>query len=236
MSQFLCLNWRPSTRMNLPSRPSPTGITGKRKVTVSESASWRVTQASRASNPHMAKRQSKAHPTWADVKAKLAAFDRTALLDLIHHLYAAHQDNQAFLHARFGLGQDVLEPYKKTIDRWLWPDAFRNQDTSVSEAKRAISDYRKAVGDPEGLAELMVYYCEQAAGYCRDIGYQDEGYFDALVRMFEQALQSANTLPANGGDGLIARLDRVREISHAFGYGVGDDMDYLLAKYKRRSR
>ena len=67
----------------------------------------------------MAKRQSKAHPTWADVKAKLAAFDRTALLDLIHHLYAAHQDNQAFLHARFGLGQDVLEPYKKTIDRWL---------------------------------------------------------------------------------------------------------------------
>jgi hypothetical protein len=31
-------------------------------------------------------------------------------------------------------------------------------------------------------------------------------------------------------DSLIARLDRVREISHAFGYGVGDDMDYLLAK------
>jgi hypothetical protein len=94
----------------------------------------------------MAKRQSKAYPTWTDVKAKLTAFHRTALLDLIHHLYAAHQDNQAFLHARFGLGPDVLEPYKKTIDRWLWPDAFRNQDTSVFRAKRAISDYRKAVG------------------------------------------------------------------------------------------
>jgi hypothetical protein len=184
----------------------------------------------------MAKRQSKSQPTWADVKAKLAAFDRAALLDLVHHLYAAHKDNQAFLHARFGLGQDVLEPFKKTIDRWLWPDVFRNQDTSVSKAKQAISDYQKAVGDPEGLAELRVFYCEQAAGYCRDISYQDEGFFDALVRMFEQALQSANTLPANGGDGLIARLDRVREISHDFGYGVGDDMDYLLAKYTRRSR
>jgi len=184
----------------------------------------------------MAKRQSKAHPTWTDVKAKLAAFDRTSLLDLVHHLYTAHKDNQAFLHARFGLGQDVLEPYKKTIDRWLWPDMFRNQDTSVSQAKRAISDYRKAIGDPAGLAELMVFYCEQAAGYCRDVGYQDEGYFDALVRMFEQALQSANTLLSNGWDGLIARLDRVREISHAFGYGVGDDMDYLLAKYTRHSR
>jgi hypothetical protein len=184
----------------------------------------------------MAKHQSKSQPTWTDVKAKLAAFDRAALLDLIHHFYAANKDNQAFLHARFGLGQDVLEPYKKTIDRWLWPDVFRNQDTSVSQAKRAISDYRKAVGDPGGLAELMVFYCEQAAGFCKDIGEQDEGYFDALVRMFEQALKSVNTLPANGRDGLIARLDRVRGISHAFGYGVGDDMDFLLAKYTRRPR
>jgi hypothetical protein len=188
-----------------------------------------------ASKTHMAKHQSKSQPTWAAVKAKLAAFDRAALLELIHHLYAAHKDNQTFLHARFGLGQDVLEPYKKTIDRWLWPDVFRNQDTSVSRAKQAISDYKKAVGDPEGLTELMVFYCEQAAGFCRDICQQDEGYFDALVRMFEQALTSANTLPANGRDGLIARLDRVREISHAFGYGVGDDMDFLLTKYTRRS-
>jgi len=61
-----------------------------------------------------------------------------------------HQDNQGFLHARFGLGENVLEPYKKTIDRWLWPDVFRGQDTSVSKAKQAISDYKKALGDPEG--------------------------------------------------------------------------------------
>ena len=100
-------------------------------------------------------------------KPSSPTFDRAALLDLIHHLYAGHKDNQAFLHARFGLGQDVLEPYKKTIDRWLWPDVFRNQDTSVSKAKQAIADYRKAVGDPEGLAELMVFYCEQAAGFCQ---------------------------------------------------------------------
>jgi hypothetical protein len=184
----------------------------------------------------MTKREPKSQPTWTDVKAKLAAFDRTALLDLLHHLYAAHKDNQAFLHARFGLGEDVLEPYKKTIDRWLWPDPFRNQDTSVSKAKQAISQYKKAVGDPAGLTELLVFYCEQAAGYCQDIGYQEEGFFDALVRMFEQALQSAKTLPADGRDSLIVRLNRVREISHAFGYGVGDDLDYLWTKYAKQSR
>lgn len=182
------------------------------------------------------KRAAKSQPTWTDVKGTLAAFDRTALVDLIHRLYAADKSNQTFLHARFGLGDDVLEPYKETLARWLWPDPLRNQDTSVSKAKQSISHYKRAVDDPAGLAELMVFYCEQAAGYCQDIGYQEEGFFDALVRMFEQALKSTKTLPANGKVSLIARLDRVREISHDFGYGVGDDMDYLLAKYVKQSR
>jgi hypothetical protein len=55
------------------------------------------------------------------------------------------------------------------------------------------------VGDPAGLTELMVFYCEQAPGYCQDIGYQEEGFFDALVRMFEQALKSANSYPRTVG-------------------------------------
>jgi hypothetical protein len=129
------------------------------------------------------------------------------------------------------LVEDVLEPYKKTIDRWLWPDVLRKQDTSISKAKQAISDYKKAGGEPEGLAELMVFYCERAAGFCSDIVNEDEGYFNALVRTFERALKLANTLPAPGRAGLVTRLDAVRRISHNFGYGVGDDMDFLLSKH-----
>ena len=77
----------------------------------------------------------------------------------------------------------------------------------------------------------MVFYCERAAGFCSDIGNQDEGYLDALVRMFEQALRLTDQLPATERTALIARLNRVRAISHNFGYGVGDDMDSMLAKY-----
>jgi hypothetical protein len=172
-------------------------------------------------------------PTWTDVKARLAGLDRLGLLGLIQDLYAAHKDNRTFLHARFGLGQDVLAPYKEALDRWLWPDVLRNQDTSVVRAKQAISSYRKAVGDPAGLAELMVFYCERAAGFCSDIGYQDDAYLDALVSTFEQALKTIGRLSANDRNALIARLDRVRVISHNFGYGVGDDMDSLLPQYMR---
>ena len=107
-------------------------------------------------------------------------------------------------------------------------------DTSVVKAKQAISSYKKAVGDPVGLAELMVFYCERAAGFCSDVGYQDDSYFNALVRMFEQALQIIAQLSASDRNLLIARLDKVRTISHNFGYGVGVDMDSLLAKCVRK--
>ena len=183
----------------------------------------------------MAKRQPKSQPTWKDVKAKLEDFDRAALLGLIQSLYATHKENQTFLHARFGLAEDVLEPYKKTIDRWLWPDVFRRLDTSVSQAKRAISDYKKAVGDPEGLAELMVFYCERSAGFSSDIASDDERYFNALVRMFEQALKIVNALSVERRDDLLTRLDRVRVTSHKIGYGVGDDMDFLMSKFAPKS-
>jgi hypothetical protein len=182
----------------------------------------------------MPRRQAGSQPTWTDVRAKLASFDRLGLLGLIQDLYAAHKDNQTFLHARFGLGENALKPYKETIDRWLWPDVLRNQDTSVVKAKQAISSYKKAVGEPVGLAELMMFYCECAAGFCNAIVYQDDSYLDALVRMFEQALKIIAQLPASDRNPLITRLNKVRTISHNFGYTVGHDMDSLLAKFVRK--
>jgi len=181
----------------------------------------------------MPRRQKGSQPAWTDVKAQLSSFDLLSLLGLIQDLYVAHKDNQTFLHARFGLGKDILKPYKETLDRWLWPDVVRNQDTSVVKAKQAISSFKKAIGDLAGLAELLVFYCESAAGFCNDVGYRDEAYFDALVRMFEHALKTIAQLSASDRDPLIARLDRVRVISHNFGYGVGDDMDFLLARDRR---
>ena len=95
------------------------------------------------------KRQSKSHPTWTDVKAKLADFDRAALLDLIRSLYSAHKDNQVFLHSRFGLGGDVLEPYKKIIDRvcknqsapWLWGVQQKSRIKGSLSVRRGALQY-----------------------------------------------------------------------------------------------
>jgi hypothetical protein len=83
-----------------------------------------------------AKRKPRSQPAWIDIKARLRGFDRRALMGLIQDLYAAHKENRTFLPTRFGVGIDALRPYKETLDRWLWPDVWRNQDTSVGKPNR----------------------------------------------------------------------------------------------------
>ena len=99
------------------------------------------------------------------------------------------------------------------------------------KAKKAIADYKKAIGQPEGLAELAVFFCERAVGFSSDVGLQAEGYFDALVRMFGQALKVMDALPEGPRSTLLGRLDAVRRLGHNLGYGVGDDMDDLLVEH-----
>ena len=102
---------------------------------------------------------------------------------------------------------------------------------SVAKAKKAIADYRKAVGKPAGLAELMTYYCEQASTFAADVGLDDAGFFSALVKMFESALKTIETLDATARPPFLERLDAVRARGHRFGYGVGDEMDDLWGRW-----
>ena len=174
------------------------------------------------------KKLTKTTPSWSDVKTRLADFDRAGLLGLVQDLYAASKDNKTFLHARFGLGDDPLKPYKDVITQWINPPDYRKPQ-SVAKAKKAISDYKKALGQPEGVAELTVFYCEEVFDFLAGCGMDDEGFYDALVRMFEQALKGTATLPE--AQPLMARLDLVRQRCHNLGYGVGDDMDALFAAH-----
>ena len=159
----------------------------------------------------------------------MADLDRAALIGLLQNLYAASKDNQAFLHARFGLGDDPLEPYKHAIIRWINPPDYRSP-ISVSKAKKAISDYKKALGQPGGLAELTVFYCEAVFDFLAGCGMDDDGYYDALMRMFEQAVKHVLALPAAQQRAFIARLDRLRHLGQNVGWGVGSDFDHCWSE------
>ena len=68
-------------------------------------------------------RSKNASPTWSDVRAALLLFDRAGLLGLVQDLYTASKGNQAFLHARLGLGHDQLA--------WAWVTISSNPSKQV---------------------------------------------------------------------------------------------------------
>ena len=177
-------------------------------------------------------------PTWIDVKAALLSFDRAGHLGLVQDLYAGSKDNQAFLHARLSLGRDQLKPYKAMISDWICPDLMRNQQVSVSKAKKAIAEYKKAIGQSEGLAELSIFYCEEAFSFLESCGMEDESYFHALIRMYNRALRFVSNLPPDARIGYVDRLDKLRSRARHVGWGVEDELNSLwhateLDEYQR---
>ena len=151
-----------------------------------------------------------ASPTWSDVRAALLHLDRAGPLGLVQDLYTASKDNQAFLRARLGLGHDQLQAFKASISSWICPDVMKNQPISVSKAKKAIADYKKAIGRPEGMAELSIFYCEEAVGFLESCSIDNEKYLAALIRMYGRSLEIVSSLPPAECSTYIERLDRLR--------------------------
>ena len=168
-----------------------------------------------------------ASPTWNDVKTALMNFDRAGLRGLVQDLYSASKDNQAFLHARLGLGQDQLQPFKASISRWISPDLMKGQPISVSKAKKAIADYKRAIGRQDGMAELSIFYCEEAIGFLESCGIDDEQYFVALIRMYGRSLEIVSSLPPSERGTYTERLDRLRSRARNVGWVVEEEFNSL---------
>jgi hypothetical protein len=172
-------------------------------------------------------RSKNASPTWSDVRAALLDFDSAGLRGLVQDLYTASKDNQAFLHARLGLGHDQLRPFKASISRWICPDLMKGQPVSVSKAKKAIADYKKAIGRTDGMADLSIFYCEEAFRFIESCSMEDETYFAALIRMYGRSLEFLSSLPAAERATYLERLDKLRSRARNVGWGVEEELNSL---------
>ena len=166
-------------------------------------------------------------PTWSDVRTVLLDFDRADLRGLVQDLYTASKDNQAFLHARLGLGHDQLRPFKASISRWISPDLMKGQPISISKAKKAIADYKKAIGRPNGMAEPSLFYCEEAIGFVESCSLEDESYFAALIRMYGRSLEFVSSLPPAERTIYLERLDKLRARGRNVGWAVEEEFNSL---------
>jgi hypothetical protein len=153
------------------------------------------------------------------VKSSVVNLDQKQLLILVADLYRFSKENQAFFHARFGVSDDPLAPYKKTIDECMYPDVYSNKSLQISKAKRAISSYSKAIQDPLGETELMVFFVECGNKFTVDFGDIDEGFYEALNRMYQRAIKNVLNLPEEHQGVFQYRLKDIMTSSSGIGWG-----------------
>ncbi len=172
-------------------------------------------------------RRKSTSPTWSDVKLALLDFDRAGLRGLVQDLYSASKDNQAFLHARLGLGHDQLQPFKASISKWIAPDLMKGQSISASKAKKAIADYKKAIGRIEGMVELSIFYCEEAVGFLESCNRESESYASALIRMYGRSIEFVSRLCPAERVTYLERLDKLRSRATNVGWAVEEEFNSL---------
>lgn len=170
------------------------------------------------------KKVKKKSPSWSDVKAVISGFDKQSLMVLISDLYSFSSENKKFFHSRFYLVENPLEPYKKVIEDSLYPDICDNEQIKISKAKKAISDYSKATGDPKGILELMVFFVECGNRFTLDYGDIDEDFYLALEGMYANAIENLLTMDEETLSNYIPRLEEIMESSDGIGWGYHDSL------------
>lgn len=171
-------------------------------------------------------------PSWADVKTKLEAFDRKALIGLVHDLYEASAANRRFLQARLLPSSSAVEKYRRLVADAVFPDPFSRRRVSLRDATAAITEYRRSTGDVPGTVDLMLTFIEAGTEQAADLGYGDDDYFSALENKIDAVVKSWASLPAEARAQAAARLASVQERAKDIGWGYGDYVDAIVARLK----
>jgi hypothetical protein len=125
---------------------------------------------------------------WNKVKTSLAAYPKAELLSLVKDLFEKNADNRNFIEARClpkVSGGASLATYRAKIleqfEARVSPSGRRSLPPMIlAEARKAVSDYRKATSDAPGIAELMVTYLECISSKNAATGGNDERFANSL--------------------------------------------------------
>ena len=169
-------------------------------------------------------RKTKPTRSWKDIRAVLNKAGHKDLLNLVGDLYALRTENQDFLHARFLKDASTLVPYRETIEHYISPAEPWKNPVKISLARKAISDYRKAVGDPEGLAELMLYYVECGVSFTLEFGDIDKAFYYSVVSVFSDGMKMLSRCDQDVIDKLLPRFEGAVHSTADIGWGFYDSL------------
>lgn len=171
------------------------------------------------------KMTSEKKPTgWSAIRRYLNEQPKPALLALVKDLYDASSGNRNFLHARVqaeaGDGPAV-EKYRRTIIEQFYPSRGYGK-IKLTEARKAIREYRRATGNLAGTIDLMLTYVETGTEFTRDYGDINEAYYNSLESVLREMTQLLRMEEPASYPRFRERIQRLEDHADHIGWGYGD--------------
>ena len=163
----------------------------------------------------------------AELKKKLVVFEKKELIGLVFELAKLRKDNMVWLETKFQDPEDIqksVEHYKKKISCGFYT---RSGDLNIrlSEAKKAISDFKKASKDRESLIDLMVFYAETGTDVTIIYGDMYEQFYYSLECMYWDTVELLNKLEdKNLIEKFRPRLKAMVTKTNGMGWGYHDTL------------
>ncbi len=161
----------------------------------------------------------------------LKTLDRDQMAEFVMEMYANSKSIKEYIDHFLNpdVGADVIEKYKKIIEKEFYPRNPMNAGLKYSVAKKAIKDFADLKPDPIFLSELMLYLPELASKFTHDYGDMTEQYYISAENNFNAALRYI------AKNGLLKHFKEQAkscvQYASRCGYGFSDAMNDIYYSY-----
>ena len=169
---------------------------------------------------------------WSAVKLHLKDWNSAQLTALIKDLYDSSTNNRTFLEARMqadSQGGAALEIYRQRIVEQFFPKRGYGK-LKLSEARKAIRDYKKATGNVEGIIELLLTYLESGNKFTCEFGDINGPFYDSLCSVMDELAAAVKAEGRAAYAKVADRLNAVANKADGIGWGYGDHITGVVGE------
>ena len=166
--------------------------------------------------------------TLSELKKELNQYDQKQLTQLVADLYKLNDDVKNYLGTRFKGEEAIIELFetaKKQINDEFFPERGFGK-MRLSEAKNAISKFKKLSNDDLKTLDLMLYYVEVGTKFTNTYGDIDIKFYKSMVSMYSNVVDAVSQ-DEKIFDIFADRLYAVVEVSEGTGWGYHEALDDL---------
>ncbi|MCG7337072.1 DUF6155 family protein [Sporosarcina sp. ACRSM] len=164
----------------------------------------------------------------SELKKQLKNYDQKQLIQLIADLYKINKGVQSYLSVQL-LGKEAMtelfQEAKNKVENEFFPSKSHGK-LRLSEAKKAISNFKKTTDNHLLTTELMLYYVEQGVKFTNTYGDIDERFYSSMATMYEKVITICNE-EDEFFQLFKGRLKKIVTDTDGIGWGFHDQLAYL---------